>query len=153
MLATDLIYLIVTLVGLAVLVPMIYHHVDVDRVYASLTAFPPQRHMLVLTSPEGLLFGGRERLRVARIAAGSCGIVVAALTCALLSLRLPMSCFSWRSARRSRCLERSRADVFVGNLDVIMLSVALAVALGIGRPSPALGAPAMRGISQFRDPA
>ncbi|HTJ27114.1 MAG TPA: hypothetical protein VMA36_13225 [Candidatus Limnocylindria bacterium] len=56
-LATDLIYLIVTVVGLAILVPMIYHHVDVDRVYASLSAFAPDRHMLTLTSPEGLLFG------------------------------------------------------------------------------------------------
>lgn len=56
-LATDLFYLIVTLVGIAILVPMIYHHIDVDRVYASLSAFPAHRHMLVLTSPEGLLFG------------------------------------------------------------------------------------------------
>jgi urea-proton symporter len=56
-LATDLIYLIVTLVGIAVLVPMIYRHIDVDQIYASLGAFAPQRHMLVLISPQGLLFG------------------------------------------------------------------------------------------------
>jgi Na+/proline symporter len=124
----------------------------------------------------------RKRLRVARIAAGSCGIVVAALTCALLSLQLPMSWLFmaigifvssaaptvifgvvWRRMTSSAAfwstiggsgagiaawilatfLDAGHVDLaassrlepmFVGNLVVIVVSVALAVVFSIGRP-------------------